>query len=108
MRFVAMPYSHGREEGWAVSKDARRSKAIRNTSPRSPSASAGSTRRARNRWMLEAWRSKITAKAAGSHSDSSIATESGGVIGCCSPRHRHEFANPHRRAGNIPTNEETT
>src|SRR5689334_14920232 len=80
MRLVAMPYSHGRADSRVVSKDPRRSNATRNTSPSRLSASPGSTRRARNRWRLDAWRSKIAANAAGSDIDSWIAVASGAVI----------------------------
>src|SRR3954468_22643183 len=49
---------------------------MRNTSPRSPSASLAPTRRTRYRCSVVPWRSKITPNAAGSPMDAAMASAS--------------------------------
>src|SRR6266850_6226402 len=56
-RFEPIPYSHGSALARDGSKVLRRSKAIRNSSPSSPSATSAPTRRPRNRSTVAAWRS---------------------------------------------------
>src|SRR5881296_2816152 len=56
-RFEPIPYSHGSALARDVSNVLRRSNAIRNSSPPSPSATSAPTRRPRKRSTVRAWRS---------------------------------------------------
>src|SRR3989454_5992784 len=64
-RFEPMPYSHGSALARDASNVLRRSNAIRNRSPISPSATSAPTRRPRKRSTVAAWRSQVSPKASG-------------------------------------------
>ncbi len=102
-RLLAMPYSHGLASGRSVSKVSRRSKATRNNSPRSVSASSGPTRRTKYRNRVVACRSNSSPNAAGDPTEAAMTSASvRGSIPSCSPLRTDEF-DP--RAGSIPENQ---